>query len=910
MSCNRLPECVLMLVCVSCMSAFAAIEATDFVDDAHANAERWELSGTEKDGYGRNFQNGGESITSPVYGGAVVSASVSAKTFSIGGGSALVIEARPAGAEDWTEVHRLVFANNSATNETFALPRADNYRQFRLSFVKGEGTMRVGSFAVEWRADGEVAVPSGLSAGSVEADSFIASWTIDEAVECFLFDCWRESMTPWTGDVKWAETFECCTNETRSSKRLTEEIFDMYTDHAGWSGDFVYAPEASKGVIQVNKASESVGWLVSPKLPAADSVEMVVRARAVADQPDHVMPVFLIRNGATNEIGSFELTTSFVDCHCHLQEVLAGDRLAFKSFSVGAKRRVLIDSVSLVEGFEPGHPETNYVFESEMVEYSEIPEFQVEGLIPGCEYAFSVRAVSGETTSEPSGVHKVVTAADGDVDVEVAWPGAVASEITHTSFRLDWPIVSGAATYRISVWTNALEGASAGRTVWSESFSKAMASSSTTAISGDAKFHENYADKEGWGIVSNVYPSVDSGTVRLGNTTKPGELTVAFGQLSEGCTLRVRARRQTSKDGAVFSVRKLVDGELSELGEACEIGEELTECVWTLPEMHADDRLVFRSASGKESCRTILDEVEILEGYLAGRPVPDYAVNGEAIAQPFYSALDMPSAVWTFAVEAVDASGRVLVAATNKVDLVDPPPQPVLDAVLLSESSHKGGMYIWQEDFGAFTNVFPSKDNTADWLNGTTLPHWQAYAGGVPVTGITRNNGAGTKKGLYAYWATNGLASTYSLGVMMTGTAEELIYGLAFKNDTPFSARKISVNYDGVQFGFKNNAQQELLCECLVTNELVALSVEGDWRSCDELTFRTSRDSESGLKSGEDLPVVTAISSDVVGMIVPKDFYFMIRWRRTAVVSAAAMAIDNVVVSFEVQSRPMRVVVR
>ena len=144
----------------------------------------------------------------------------------------------------------------------------------------------------------------------------------------------------------------------------------------------------------------------------------------------------------------------------------------------------------------------------------------------------------------------------------------------------------------------------------------------------------------------------------------------------------------------------------------------------------------------------------------------------------------------------------------------------------------------------------------------------------------------------------------------MTGTAEELIYGLAFKNDTPFSARKISVNYDGVQFGFKNNAQQELLCECLVTNELVALSVEGDWRSCDELTFRTSRDSESGLKSGEDLPVVTAISSDVVGMIVPKDFYFMIRWRRTAVVSAAAMAIDNVVVSFEVQSRPMRVVVR
>ena len=907
---NSLSECILMSVCGLCMSAFAAVETTDFVDDTHENAALWEMSETEKDDHGRKFPNGGEAITSPVYGGAVVAIGVSAKTFKTDGASALKIEARPAGTGDWTEVHRLVFADNSATNETIALSRADNYRQFRLSFIKGGGSMRVGSFEVEWRADGEVAVPSGLSADSVTADSFVATWTIDEAVECFLVDCWRESMTPWTGDVKWRENFECCTNKTQVSKRLTDETFDLYTDVAGWSGDFVYAPEGSEGVIRVNKASGSVGWLVSPPLPATGPAELVVRARAVEEQADHVMPVFLVRDGITNTVASFELTTSFADYNCPLQSVVEGDKVVFKSFSIGSKRCVLIDSVSIVEGFEPGRPETNYVFESEAVEYSEHPEFRVDRLSPGCTYAFSVRAVSGGATSEPSAACKVVTEAQGNVEDAVDWTGAVASGITHTSFRLDWPSVSGAAEYRVSIWTNVQEGASAGRVIWSESFSKAMASSSRTGISDDAKFYDCYADNEGWTMVSNVYPSVDSGTVRLGNTTKPGELMMASMQFPEGRTLRVQARRQTSDEGAIFSVWRHSGTGLTEIGEACEIGVQTTECLWSLPGMEAGDRLVFRSASGKSSYRTILDEVEVLEGYSKGHPVPDYAVNSDGSAQTFYSVQDLPTAVWTFAVEAVDEAGKIVAASTNKVNLVNPPPQPVMDAVLLSEVARKGSVRIWREDFGSFTNVFLSGGNTAEWLNGTTIPHWQAYCGGIPITVITRNNGKGTSKGLYAYWAANKLASTYSLGVLTSGTADEYVYGLAFRNDTAFGVCRITVGYDGVQFGFNNSEPHELLCECLVTNELVSVATEGNWLPYDELTFRTTKDKTSGLVSEEDPPVVTAISSDVSDMSVPRDSYFMIRWRRTAVVSAAAMAIDNVAVSFEIQPRPMTVVVR
>ena len=910
MRCNRLSGYIAIMMCGLCAPVFAAVETVDFVEDIHGNVHLWELSETEKDSNGRKFPDGGETITSPVYGGAAVSVNVSAKMFSTGDGSSLKIEGRSAANGNWREIHSLVFVDNSATNETVALSRADDFRQFRITFIRGKGTMRVGSFEVEWRADGEVAVPFGLSADSVTVDSFVATWTIDEAVECFLVDCWRESMSPWTGDVKWRETFERCANETKNPKGLTDETLDLYTDEAGWRGDFLYAPGESKGVIQVNKASGSVGWLVSPPLQASGPAELVVRARAVAEQPDHVMPVFRIRDGITNLVESFELTTSFTDFNCPLQSILAGDRIAFKSFSVGSKRSVLIDSVSIAEGFEPGRPETNHVFESETIEYSEFPEFQVEGLSPGCTYAFSVRAMSGGATSGPSAACKVVTESQGDVEDAGDWTGPIASEITHTSFRLKWPAVSGAAEYRVSIWTNVMEGASAGSVAWSESFSKAMASSSSTAISNAERFYEDYADNPGWTMVSNVYPSVDSGTVRLGNTTKPGELMMASMQFPEGRTLRVLARRQTSSEGAIFSAWKRSGDVLSEIGDACEIGEQTTECLWLLPRMEAGDSLVFRSASGRKSCRTILDEVEILEGYSRGRPVPDHAVNADASGGLSYYASDLPTAVWAFAVEAVDEAGRTVSASTNMVDLVNPPPQPVLDAVLLSEIPRRGGVRTWREDFGSFTNVFPSGGNTAEWLNGTTLPHWQAYGGGIPLTDITRNNGKGTSKGLYAYWTTNKLASTYSLGVMTTGTAEEFAYGLAFRNDTAFNVRRISVNYDGVQFGFKNSEQNELVCECLVTNELVSVAVEGNWHPYDGLTFRTTKDNTSGLASGEDQPVVTAVSSEVIGANVPKDSYFMIRWRRTAVSSAAAMAIDNVAVSFEVQSRPMTIVVR
>ena len=754
-------------------------------------------------------------------------------------------------------------------------------------------------------SDGETPVPHGLAAENVTADSFRATWSTDGPVERFLFDCWSVSTAPWTGGRIWEETFSPCVNTSGNPTKLTEEKFDQYTDHAGWSGDFAYAPAGASGTIQVGKSDRCAGLLVSPGLPASEHAELAVRAKALDRYATHPMPVFLIRNGETNEVATFGLGTSFADFHCTVGAVAAGDRLAFKPYRNDSDRRVQIDSVALVEGFSPGRAVTNAVCEGVSVEYSETPGFTVENLAAGSEYFFSVRAVSGGAVSAPSGACVVSTKAADDIETEESWPGATALDMTHASFRLEWPPVAGAAGYRVSVWTNVLQGASRGRTVWLESFSLApSAAVSVPAISGDEKFNEKYADNAGWTIASNVYPSVDSETVRIGNTSKPGELAAPPVPLSAGHTLRVLARRQSASEGTSFSAWLRSGETVSEIGEAQEIGEVATECFWTLPEMADEDRLVFRSASGKASYRTILDEVEILDGYSAGSPVPVHAVNAAETEETSFDVQGLRSALWTYAVEAVDGTGAPIAAATNRVHLEN------LCAVQISELPRSGGARLWREDFGAFTNVFPSTGNSAVWQNCTTLPHWQAYCGGTAVDHITRNHGAEKQNGLYAYWAASGLPSTYSLGTMTTGSAREFAYGIAFRNDTAFPVRKISVAYDGMQFGFRNTGPQDLAFEYLVTNDLASVAATGDWTGCANLTYRTTRDTTSAPASDGDIPVATALSSDISGATVPKDGYFVIRWRRSATTSAAAMAIDNVTVSFTVRSRPMTIVVR
>ena len=497
-----------------------------------------------------------------------------------------------------------------------------------------------------------LAAPYGLEPVDATTNAFRATWRYDGVADGFLLDVWREVWSPWRGEVLWTETFAACTNTTGNPKSLTPETIDRHTDRPGWSGDALYIPAGAEGVIQINR-TDGIGWLVSPPLPQMGDVALVVRACAAASQPDHTMPVYRIRGDTTNELARFELTTTFADYAQDVPALVAGDRLAFKAFSVGKKRRVWMDAVHLVASYAPACCVTDAVCVARAVAGT-AREAQVEGLEAGASYGFAVCAVAGA---------------------------------------------------EVSVWS--------------------------------------------------------------------------------------------------------------------------PDCPVTLP---------------------------------------------------------------------VEGSGGVSAS--------------LLDAVVLSGLPREGDRRRWTEDFSVFTNVFPSGGNVADWMNGVTVPYWQAYSGADAATVLRRNQGAGTTSGYYAYWAADGDPATYAFGPLTKADAPDFLFGLAFENDTSAPARNVTVRCDAVQFGFRNRDEQSIACEFLVTNALVPVVALGAWRACPALTCRTSRDASSGLVGGRDPPVVTSLPDVALDVPVPPASFLLLRWRRTASANAAALAIDNVAVSFEVKRHPAAIVFR
>lgn len=626
---------------------------TDFKNMSSYDFTGWELSQTDQDegttNPGRRFMDDGDAVTSPCFEGCVVLVSLDAKCVNMNQGapSSLTILARCSPTDDWRVAAVLNFQTAGATNAVFSLARADDFRQFRLRFDKVSGTMRLMTFAATWRGDGEIDAPSDMVASQSPDGSLHATWPAVDGADGYKVYLWREEWKPWTGTPLWGETFAGCVNTGKNPKALEGEELDAAADKQGWRGEYVYLPVESADMLQINKADSSVGWLESPALSQMEGVTLVVRARAHTMQPDHVMPVYLVRGGVTNDCAQFELTDEMKDYAKTGLDIAEGDRLLLRSFVVGSQRRVLLDAVHFVgDDYEAGHVVTNWVVEGESVT---TPEWTATGREVEGEYRFAVRAVMGANESEMS---------------------------------------------------------------------------------------------------------------------EPVPMT----------------------------------------------------------------------------------------------PLPQEDVIGGAVA---------------------------------------------LSTLAMAE-----GRRMWREDFSVFTNIYPKSDNVASWTNGVTVPYWQLYVGDAAPETLSRNFGATMASDFYAYWATNKVSDTYSLGTLTSGDKADLVYGVAFHNDTSYDVRRIALRYDGVQFSFKNRSEQILLCECLVTNRLVSVATAGDWRPCTAAYFRTPVIGGTEDAEGREPPVSTPCSMDDLGVRVPRGNWALIRWRRTKTTSAAALAIDNVEVAFESAIQPTVVIFR
>ena len=472
---------------------------------------------------------------------------------------------------------------------------------------------------------------------------------------------------------------------------------------------------------------------------------------------------------------------------------------------------------------------------------------------------------------------------------------AISNNVTGTSFDASWSPVDDATGYRVYVWTNAVVGASAGTAVWQETFANAPAKTSTVV------FKDEYTDNgtPGW-TYEKAYASISNGAVRVGTTSDKGVLVSpplpAFSEAP--LTLRITAWRQTTDEGRDMPLG-VVSGGVTNIVGVVTLGDEAVPYHVTLPALNADDRIAIFSPTNKASARAIIDDVAILSGYSEGSLAPSYIVNGLDVGLVTgYSFTGLPSVPVQFAVEAYGRRG-VTSEKTEavEVDLANPEKVPQLNACPVSSLTSPDHTYTQNFDSLAALTV-PTGDK--DWLNGTTLPYWQAYKDADAVSSFNYNAGTGSTGGLYVF-ATNRNDLVRALGAYSTQN-DEFSFGLAFTNDTESTMTLASIAYLAQQWGFKNDTNQTMSVSVKVVDGLDWISAYSDgWTELGS-TQSTVFDAEDA----HDTPVSTPVAATPAAEIsIAPGQVLMLKWTIHSLKSGkpCMMGIDDVTVTFSIKPR-------
>ena len=191
-----------------------------------------------------------------------------------------------------------------------------------------------------------------------------------------------------------------------------------------------------------------------------------------------------------------------------------------------------------------------------------------------------------------------------------------------------------------------------------------------------------------------------------------------------------------------------------------------------------------------------------------------------------------------------------------------------------------------------------------EWLNGTTIPCWQAWKGDSEVVSLNYNGGKIRTGGLYAL-AANQKDGQRAFGGYSSKDAP-ITWGMAFTNDTDTALGLVGVSYSAQQWGFSNTNEHSLSFACLVTNRMDWIANFSDgWRSCcDTMAKRFGED------DAHPVPVTTLVEySPESTLRVEPGEVLLFRWSVNPPTGgySALMAIDDLVVTFARDARPFTI---
>ena len=527
----------------------------------------------------------------------------------------------------------------------------------------------------------------------------------------------------------------------------------------------------------------------------------------------------------------------------------------------------------------------------------------------------STGASFGFPTNSDLRSFRIVTNGVSLVSFSVSWPDSrltaptnvVASGNTGSAFDLSWDAVEGATGYKVSIWTNVVVGASEGIVQWGESFSNSGATTGSSAAF-DGVSHTD--DKTAGWTCDRVYRSLLQGAIRVGSSGAAGWIaTPPFENAYSGeyLAIRLRACATNSSEVVQIPISIVSGGATNDLGVVdIALGPDMA--YWYLPiaGIGVDDIVVVRSpVSTKSSGRPVLllDEITIVSDYFAGTPIP-VVFREEPVAVGTTSATlsDLPPCVVSVGVQALAASAQDNSEASTAVvvDLANPPPVPVLAVSSLNVVSHGDG---YCENFDALIGLGAS----ATWVDGVTLPYWQARKAGAPVTSIAVKtvSTASQNSGLYAFHGTNkNETSSYSLaGVSKTNN--KMYFGFAVTNDADATLSGFSISYTARQWTFakKVDGAQTLHFEYLVTNEVIDVSASGGWDEVPGLAFASFASFESAEAAGKADSVTGSAYADLGaafdGVSIKADEVLMLRWTSDTTAGGDALGVDHVVLHYD-----------
>ena len=206
----------------------------------------------------------------------------------------------------------------------------------------------------------------------------------------------------------------------------------------------------------------------------------------------------------------------------------------------------------------------------------------------------------------------------------------------------------------------------------------------------------------------------------------------------------------------------------------------------------------------------------------------------------------------------------------------------------------------YEQNFDSLAEA-TSTSGGKDWLNGITLPHWQAWKGGDAIAAFSYNGGKIRTGGVYAL-ASDIKDLNRALGGFSTREAT-VSWGIVFTNDTDAAIRLAGVMCSAQQWGFANTNEHVFSLSFMVTNRMdwIANFPDG-WSGCCDTVARVYGDASS-----HPVPAVTQMAySPAVPPCIEPGEVLLLKWSVHPPTSGycAMMAIDDLTVTFTRNPRP------